>query len=137
MPSTRNKRIKIDATEREFPNIHPEMAWNDEMRAFYNDANDFDAEMQSNEKFAQWSDISHLSPKERTKCAMCGSGDHATTSCPSSCCLKVCIYLLYFRTINPKLTKFRRYLVRRKDRQLPGRVRLVRRMGISSMQYMR
>lgn len=36
----------------------------------------------------QWSELS-LS-KQKTKCAMCGSVNHLMSSCPHSCCLKVC-----------------------------------------------
>ena len=89
-----NKRVKIDATEHEVPSevtVHPEMAWNDEMHAFYNFAYGLDAEVDVNEKPAQWSDTDHQSLKERTKCAMCGGTNHSSTTCPSSCCLNVCI----------------------------------------------
>lgn len=92
MSSHCNKKIKVDESEN---NIHPEVVWNDEMKSFSNDAHGYDAGMESNENAAQWSDADHSSPQKRTKCAMCGSGDHTTTTCTSSCCLKVCILMLH------------------------------------------
>ena len=97
MTSQCNKRIKIEAMEHEVPSVHPEMAWNDEMCAFYNDAYGVDGETDLNEKITQWTDISDQSSlKVRTNCIMCGAGDHVMTSCPNACCLKVCIFFFHF-----------------------------------------
>lgn len=88
MTSHRNKRIKLEAMEHEVPSeftVRPEVAWN------YGDV-----EMDLNEQTAQRSETpDQLSLKERKKCVMCGAGDHAVTSCPESCCLKVCNFSSY------------------------------------------
>lgn len=94
------KRQKLDVLEP--PQVHSdimhgEMAWNEDMNVFFNDSWEFEMDFM-NEESIEWSELCH-SPKSNTKCSMCGDGDHNITSCPNSCCLKVCFFFKFTKRI--------------------------------------
>lgn len=97
MPSNCAKRRKLDVIElRVQTESHPEIDWSDETKASY-DRSDVEINNLSNDESAEWS-------KTPLKCSMCGNSDHQATSCPNSCCLKVCSYFtipeLFFTKIS-------------------------------------
>lgn len=88
------KRQKIDYVESSSYSqdvkreIHPEVGWNDEMRAFYNSSWGLNVYNPTNADAVQWTDFPS-SPKKKRNCSMCGNTGHEATTCPASCCLKV------------------------------------------------
>ncbi len=87
------KRRRIDSIEHEVhidEIIQPQMAWNDDMYAFYNDPWSFEMNDMDDEP-VKWSQLSYA-PSKVHMCKMCGNSGHEAASCPDSCCLKVCIF---------------------------------------------
>lgn len=87
-PSAKRRRIDVIEHQVQSEILQPEMAWNNDLNPYYNVSWGFEtSEMDA----VEWSELSH-SPKKSTKCPMCGIEGHAANVCPSSCCLKVCIF---------------------------------------------
>lgn len=93
MQSNSAKRQRLDVAEHQVRSniIHPELDWNDTMKASYDCSWGIEIYNLMNDEPAEWSELGYY-PNTELKCTMCGNSDHTATSCPNSCCLKVCSF---------------------------------------------